>query len=170
MPRVRETHGERRRRAILDAAADVSTAAGLEGLSIGGLAREVGLSKSGLAAHFEKQGIALLSIEAGTGFFVEELGSGGEGVERVVLAAPSFPRTTHRLTFATGGSEAGEPDARIAPALVSDLALRLGHALKPMHTMRTYLEDFVISKLSPSARSTCSSGTWSGLRPDCGSR
>jgi hypothetical protein len=111
-----------------------------------------GMVDAGLAAHFEKQGIALLSIDAGTRFFVDELGSAGAGVERVVLAAPSFPRGTHRLTFATEDREAddGERGEGIAPALVADLALRLGHALKPVHTMRTYLEDFVISRLTPS--------------------
>ncbi len=110
-----------------------------------------GMVDGSLAAHFEKQGIALLSIEAGTRFFVEELGTEGAGVERVVLAAPSFPRQTHRLTFAT--SEEGEGEgaraAGIAPSLVADLALRLGQALKPVHSMRTYLEDFVISRLTP---------------------
>jgi hypothetical protein len=106
---------------------------------------------AGLAAHFEKQGIALLSIDAGTQFFVDELGLAGAGVERVVLAAPSFPKETHRLTFAARDEEAEESEVSVgvAPALVADLALRLGHALKPVHTMRTYLEDFVISKLNP---------------------
>jgi hypothetical protein len=112
---------------------------------------------AGLAAHFEKQGIALLSIESGTQFFVDELSSPGDGVERVVLAAPSFPKHTHRLTFATstGSRSAGSGwmGNRIAPALVAELALRLGHALKPVHTMRTYLEDFVISRLSPESAS-----------------
>jgi len=52
LPSERDRHGERRRRTILAAAADVATAEGLEGLSLGRLAREVGLSKSGVAAHF----------------------------------------------------------------------------------------------------------------------
>jgi len=50
-----QSHGERRRARILEAAADVSTSEGLEGLSIGRLAREVGMSKSGVAAHFESK-------------------------------------------------------------------------------------------------------------------
>lgn len=116
-----------------------------------------GMVDASLATHFEKQGIALLSVESGTQFFVDELSTSGEGVERVVLAAPSFPKHTHRLTFATSdeddGNGGGWTGNRIAPAFVADLALRLGHALKPVHTMRTYLEDFVISKLSPAADS-----------------
>jgi len=112
-----------------------------------------GMVDAGLAAHFEKQGIALLSIDAGTQFFVDDLSVDGEGVERVVLAAPSFPRRTHRLTFAAavgvGDSGEGWKGGRVASALIADFAFRLGHALKPVRTMRTYLQDFVIGKLSP---------------------
>lgn len=46
------THGDRRRREILEAAVDLSSAEGLAGLSIGRLADETGMSKSGLFAHF----------------------------------------------------------------------------------------------------------------------
>ena len=106
-----------------------------------------GMVDAGLAAHFEKQGIALLDIETGAQFFVDDLARGGGSVERVVLAAPSFPAATHRLTFSAGsaqrGSGLGSFGNRMAPALVADFALRLGQALKPVRTMRTYLEDFV---------------------------
>jgi acyl transferase domain-containing protein/NADP-dependent 3-hydroxy acid dehydrogenase YdfG len=116
-----------------------------------------GMVDGALAAHFEKQGIALLSIDSGTEFFVDELALAGDGVERVILASPSFPWHTHRLTFSGSsgveGSGSGWMGTRVAPALVADLALRLGHALKPVLTMRTYLEDFVISKLSPGEES-----------------
>jgi AcrR family transcriptional regulator len=58
------THGQRRRASILEAAADISTIEGLEGLSIGRLAREVGMSKSGVAGHFEsKEALQLATIE-----------------------------------------------------------------------------------------------------------
>jgi len=79
MPRTRpERHGERRRRAILAAARDVGTAEGLEGLSIGRLAAEVGMSKSGVAAHFgSKRDLQLLAVE-----------SAAEGYERNVIAPP----------------------------------------------------------------------------------
>ena len=100
-----------------------------------------GMVDAGLAAHFEKQGIALLGVEAGADFFVTELELLGEGVERVVLAAPSFPATTQ--SFLLGG---GEPDDEaIGSSHVASFALRMGEALKPVRTMRTYLEDFVIS-------------------------
>ncbi|MFW5926195.1 MAG: TetR/AcrR family transcriptional regulator [Myxococcota bacterium] len=52
--------GERTRAAILDRALDRASLDGLEGLSIGVLAREAGMSKSGLFAHFDsKEGLQL---------------------------------------------------------------------------------------------------------------
>ncbi len=61
----RERHGDRRRRTILAAAADLATAEGLEGLSIARLARAVGLSKGGVVAHFpSKEELQLEVIEA----------------------------------------------------------------------------------------------------------
>jgi AcrR family transcriptional regulator len=44
--------GARSRASILDAACDLASVEGLEGLSIGRLAAETGMSKSGLFAHF----------------------------------------------------------------------------------------------------------------------
>ncbi len=109
-----------------------------------------GMVDAGLAAHFEKQGISLLGVDAGAQFFVDELGLEGAGVERVVLAAPSFPGDRLTLTFPpeTASEAAGEgaQSARLAPAMVADFALRLGQALKPVESMRMFLEDFVISK------------------------
>jgi len=108
-----------------------------------------GMVDAGLAAHFEKQGIALLDVDTGAQFFVDELALDGAGVERVVLAAPSFPASTHNLTFSADdgeeGSENGSGGGRLAPALVADFALRLGQALAPVRNMRTYLEDFVVA-------------------------
>ena len=78
LPAGREHHGDRRRREILAAATDVATAAGLEGLSIGRLAREVGMSKSGVAAHFDsKQDLQLHAVAAAAA-----------GYDRHVLAPP----------------------------------------------------------------------------------
>lgn len=47
--------GEETRRAILDEALTAASTLGLEGLSIGGLARAAGMSKSGLFAHFQSK-------------------------------------------------------------------------------------------------------------------
>lgn len=59
-----QTHGDRRRREILAAAVDLGSAEGLAGLSIGRLADETGMSKSGLFAHFgSKQELQLAAVE-----------------------------------------------------------------------------------------------------------
>ena len=48
----RRTRGRRTRASILDTAADLASVDGLEGLTIGRLAAAIGMSKSGLFAHF----------------------------------------------------------------------------------------------------------------------
>lgn len=57
--------GEQTRAAILDRAVDLASAEGLDGLTIGRLATELGMSKSGLFAHFgSKQELQLATVEA----------------------------------------------------------------------------------------------------------
>ena len=66
--------GARTRDAILQAAADVASVEGLEGLSIGHLAVEVGMSKSGLFAHFgSKEELQLATIEVARKRYVREV-------------------------------------------------------------------------------------------------
>jgi AcrR family transcriptional regulator len=74
--------GERTRSAILRAAASLATVDGLEGLSIGHLAAAIGMSKSGLYAHFgSKQDLQLATVEEAGRIFQDE-------VVRPALAAP----------------------------------------------------------------------------------
>ncbi|MGH3240555.1 MAG: TetR/AcrR family transcriptional regulator [Spirillospora sp.] len=55
--------GEQTRRAILDRAADIASAEGLEGLSIGRLATELQISKSGVFTHFgSKEELQLATV------------------------------------------------------------------------------------------------------------
>ena len=54
--------GERSRQRILQAAAELSTVEGLNGLSIGRLAEHVGMSKSGLYAHFRSKAARQLAV------------------------------------------------------------------------------------------------------------
>lgn len=59
--------GTQTREAILDRAVDLATVEGLEGLTIGRLAAELRMSKSGLFAHFgSKQELQLATITAAT--------------------------------------------------------------------------------------------------------
>src|SRR5215471_10242945 len=64
--------GERSRAAILDEAAKLATVEGIGGLSLGRLADEVGMSKSGLFAHFgSKEELQLATIGAASAIFDE---------------------------------------------------------------------------------------------------
>lgn len=64
--------GETTRSAILDVALATASKVGLEALSIGGLAREAGLSKSGLFAHFaSKEDLQLEVVRKAISRFVE---------------------------------------------------------------------------------------------------
>jgi AcrR family transcriptional regulator len=75
--------GVRTRSAILRAAASLATVDGLEGLSIGNLAAAIGMSKSGLYAHFgSKQDLQLATVEEAGRIFAEE-------VVQPALAAPA---------------------------------------------------------------------------------
>src|SRR6202035_2581873 len=73
-PRRQRADGERTRDAILRAAASLATVDGLEGLSIGHLAAAIGMSKSGLYAHFgSKQALQLATVEEAGRIFAAEV-------------------------------------------------------------------------------------------------
>lgn len=64
--------GERTRQSILDRAVDLASIEGLQGLTIGRLAEELGMSKSGLFAHFgSKEDLQLATIESARERFIE---------------------------------------------------------------------------------------------------
>jgi AcrR family transcriptional regulator len=72
--RRRRSDGERSRAAILDEAAKLATVEGIGGLSLGRLADEVGMSKSGLFAHFgSKEELQLATIETADEIFGEQV-------------------------------------------------------------------------------------------------
>jgi AcrR family transcriptional regulator len=80
--RQRRADGERTRQAILRTAASLATVDGLEGLSIGNLAAALGMSKSGLYAHFRsKVELQLATVDEAAGIFEDE-------VVRPALEAP----------------------------------------------------------------------------------
>jgi AcrR family transcriptional regulator len=71
---ARKAKGEKSRAAILTAAASMATTHGLHGLSIGELAAHLGMSKSGLYAHFNsKEELELATIETAAGIFDREV-------------------------------------------------------------------------------------------------
>jgi AcrR family transcriptional regulator len=72
--KARKAHGERTRHNILGAAVDIASAEGLEGLTIGRLASHMGMSKSGLFAHFgSKEDLQLATVEAARSIFIREV-------------------------------------------------------------------------------------------------
>lgn len=101
------TKGERTREAILDEAARLATVDGLEGLSIGQLARATGMSKSGLYAHFgSKLDLQLATIEAARQTFVDEVLipalRAPRGIERLLALCEAFLSHVERRVFPGG--------------------------------------------------------------------
>ena len=70
----RKVRGDRTRRAILGAAVNVASVEGLEGLSIGRLATELEMSKSGLFAHFgSKEELQISTVRAAAAIFTHRV-------------------------------------------------------------------------------------------------
>jgi AcrR family transcriptional regulator len=83
----RRERGRRTRASILATAVDIASVEGLEGLTIGRLASELGMSKSGLFAHFgSKEELQLATIEAARDVFIEQV------VHPVRTAGRGLPR------------------------------------------------------------------------------
>ena len=86
--RRRRSDGERSRAAILREAARLATVEGLEGLSLARLADAVGMSKSGLFAHFgSKEELQLATIDAASATYdelvIDPAGGEAAGVPRL---------------------------------------------------------------------------------------
>ena len=83
----RPTKSERTREAILRTAVAMASVRGLEGLSIGDLADELEMSKSGLFAHFgSKEELQMATIETARQIFIEEVAA------PALKAAKGLPR------------------------------------------------------------------------------
>jgi AcrR family transcriptional regulator len=121
--RRRRSDGERSRTAILRTAANLATVSGLEGLSIGQLADHVGMSKSGLYAHFgSKQELQLATIETAQEIFDREVIAPAlavrEGLPRLLELCERFLSHVERNVFPGGcffASAAAELDTRPGP-------------------------------------------------------
>ena len=104
--RRRRSDGEKSRAAILDAAMRLATIQGLDGLSIGHLAEHIGMSKSGLYAHFgSKEELQLATIDAASETFVREVierARSAEGAARLEALADSFLSYLERRVFPGG--------------------------------------------------------------------
>ncbi len=129
--RKRRSDGERSREAILHEAARLATVEGIDGLSISRLASAVGMSKSGLFAHFgSKEELQLATIETASAVFAEQVVepslTATGGFERLRQFAENFLRHVEGDTFPGGcffASVAAELDTRPGP--VRDFAIRV---------------------------------------------
>jgi AcrR family transcriptional regulator len=87
-PPRRQARGLRTRSAILARAVDIASVQGLEGLTVGSLAAQLKMSKSGLFAHFgSKEDLQLATIEFARQIFIK----------KVTLPAIAAPKGMPRL-------------------------------------------------------------------------
>ena len=105
--RKQREDGLRTRKAILLEAVSLATVEGLEGLSIGGLAKALGLSKSGLYAHFgSKQELQLAACDEAERIFDEEVidpsTRAPEGLGQLLAVCERFFDHLERHTFPGG--------------------------------------------------------------------
>lgn len=124
--RGRAAQGVRTRQAILEVAVNVASAEGLEGLTIGRLAAELGMSKSGLFAHFgSKEELQLATIEAARSIFITEVVqpalAAEQGLSRLSKLCAIWLEFVEREVFRGGcffAAAAAEFDGR--PGIVRD--------------------------------------------------
>jgi AcrR family transcriptional regulator len=90
----RQARGLRTREAILARAADIASVEGLEGLTVGSLAEQLRMSKSGLFAHFgSKEELQLATVETARRIFIEK-------VSKPAIAAPQgMPRLWRLIDY-----------------------------------------------------------------------
>jgi AcrR family transcriptional regulator len=127
--RTPRSDGIRTRQAILDEAARLATVEGIEGLSLSRLADRVGMSKSGLFAHFgSKEELQLATVERATAIFTEDVfepaAEAPNGLERLQALLERFLCHVEVAVFPGGcffASTVAELDTRTGP--VRDLAL-----------------------------------------------
>jgi len=105
--RRRRSDGERSRTAILDEAARLATVEGIGGLSLSRLADAVGISKSGLFAHFgSKEELQLATIDTANSIFdelvLEPAANAAPGIDRLRALLDAYLRYVESGTFPGG--------------------------------------------------------------------
>jgi AcrR family transcriptional regulator len=126
--------GERTRSTILRAAASLATVDGLEGLSIGDLATAIGMSKSGLYAHFgTKQELQLATVDEAERILTEEVVkpalAARSGLGQLAAACEAFFSYVERRVFPGGcffAATALEMGARPGPVKERVAAIQSG--------------------------------------------
>jgi AcrR family transcriptional regulator len=139
----RLVRGEQTRRAILRRAADIASVEGLEGLSIGRLATELRVSKSGVFAHFgSKEELQLATIRAARAIFRDEVthpaGDAEPGIARLWRLCDCWLAYSERGVF---------PGGCFFRAVAAEFAKRPGRVrdeiADAVRTWRRFTEDAV---------------------------
>jgi AcrR family transcriptional regulator len=142
--RKRRVDGERSYAAILDQAARLATVEGIDGLSLARLADAVGMSKSGLFAHFRsKEQLQLATVEMANALFDERVTGPAEdaatGFERLRRLVDGYLKYLEVETFPGGcffASVLAEVDTQPGPvrdrlvAFLGDWLGRIEEAIK----------------------------------------
>ena len=121
--RRQRSDGARSRETILRAAAQLATVEGIDGLSIGRLADHIGMSKSGLFAHFgSKEELQLATVEKAQEVYEIEVTGPAmaepDGIRRLEALCERFISHVEREVFPGGcffASLAAELDTRPGP-------------------------------------------------------
>jgi AcrR family transcriptional regulator len=136
--------GERTRQSILDRAVDLASLEGLQGLTIGRLAEELGMSKSGLFAHFgSKEELQIATTEAAAQRYIAEIFSQAvrepRGYPRLIAICDAWLSYIRRGVFPGGcffAAASFEFDSRPGPvrdrvrALMNDWMGALERAIR----------------------------------------
>jgi AcrR family transcriptional regulator len=133
-PRRIRSDGQRSRDTILRTAASLATIEGLEGLSIGNLAAHIGMSKSGLYAHFgSKEELQLATVDTAERIFQAEVVAPTEQIadplDRLLALCNSFLDHLERRVFPGGcffASVAAEFDMHPGPVRDKVAAVQAG--------------------------------------------
>jgi AcrR family transcriptional regulator len=151
----RRARGTRTRDAVLARAVAVASENGLEGLSIGGLAEDLSMSKSGLIAHFgSKEELQLATVDHARQMFVDAvIAPAGDtrGLARLDAYVEAFLAYLRAEIFPGGcffASAAAEFDSRPGP--VRDAVV--GNLIRWRRVLQRAVEDAISSgELRPDA-------------------
>lgn len=148
--RRRRSDGERSRDAILREAAQVATVDGINGLTIGRLADAVGMSKSGLFAHFgSKEELQLATVERATSVFAEQVldpaATPTTGIDRLRALCERF------LEHVEGGTYRG---GCFFASVAAEVATQPG----PVRDVVMAVEDDFFARLETAARDARAEG------------
>jgi AcrR family transcriptional regulator len=144
--------GAQTREAVLDEAVQLASVAGLEGLTIGTLAHAVGMSKSGLFAHFRsKEQLQLAVLEHAVARFIE------------VVVAPALrsPRGEPRLRAVFEGWLSWERDVLRGGCVIQAGADEFDDRPGPVHDYLASNQRDLLDTLTQIVRAGAEAGAFS---------